>query len=197
MGSDHEFGLATGSAESGSSEAGFAAIRTGENKFAIAYGHAMELRRVVEAEQAALHTAAGGELGQHSGEVTSGALHTAGSVEFGEDSDEHPVSLPSAGTERKRDADFVAGQFPSRDLSQTQGQRAGSSNWKGIRDRNCVCDTARMTGHLIATICVRSIRRDYSVLNRVKKVVGWGDCAAESKIPTAKQVSEKILAMDS
>jgi hypothetical protein len=62
----------------------------------------MELRRIIQTEQAALHRAAGGEFGEHRGKMTAGALDAAGRVQFRKYADEHWLSLPSAATERKR-----------------------------------------------------------------------------------------------
>ena len=86
---EDEFGVAASAAHGGGGEAAFGAFAAGENKFAAAYGHAVELVGIIEAEEAALHGAAGGEFGEHGGEVAAGALDAAGSVEFRKYADEH------------------------------------------------------------------------------------------------------------
>ena len=101
---EDELGVTARAAHGRGGETALGAIATGKNKFAAAYGHAMELRRIIEAEEAALHGAAGGEFGEHGGEMAAGALDAAGSVQFRKYADEHWVSLPSARMERKREA---------------------------------------------------------------------------------------------
>ena len=101
---EDELGVAAGAAHGGGGEAAFGAFASGENKFAAAYGHAMKLRGIIEAEEAAFHGAAGGELGEDGGEMAAGALNAAGGVQFRKYADEHWVSLPSAEMERKRES---------------------------------------------------------------------------------------------
>jgi hypothetical protein len=62
----------------------------------------MEFRRVIQAEKAAFHGAAGGKFREHSGDVAACALNPARRVEFRKYADEHWVSLPSTAQERKR-----------------------------------------------------------------------------------------------
>lgn len=99
-----EFCVAAGGADGGRGEAALGACRAGEYKFAITESDAMELGRIVEREEATIEAAAGGEFFHDRGDVAAGALHAAGSVEFRKEADEHGVSLPSAGTERKVNA---------------------------------------------------------------------------------------------
>jgi hypothetical protein len=61
----------------------------------------MKFRRVIQAEQAAFHVSAGGELGDHRSQVTPGALDSAGGFEFGEEANNHAQSLPTAAPEGK------------------------------------------------------------------------------------------------
>ncbi len=108
MHGDDQFGVAAGAAQSGSGEAAFGTLTSSEDKFAFADGHAMKLRRIVEAEEPALHRAAVRIFGEHRGDVPAGALYAAGSVEFRKYADEHWVSLPSAAMERKGAQIFVS-----------------------------------------------------------------------------------------
>src|SRR5450631_1174546 len=55
MRGENELGVAAGAAHGGGGEAALSAFAAGENKFAAAYGHAMELRGIIEAEEAAFH----------------------------------------------------------------------------------------------------------------------------------------------
>ena len=64
----------------------------------------MKFRRIIEAEQAALHGAAGGEFGEYRGKMAAGTLDASGRVQFRKYANEHWVSLPSAGRERKHEA---------------------------------------------------------------------------------------------
>ncbi len=89
MRGEDQLGVTAGAAHGGGDETAFGALAAGENKFAAAYGHAMEFRRIIEAEQAAFHGAAGGEFGEHGGEMAAGTLDAAGSVEFRKYADEH------------------------------------------------------------------------------------------------------------
>ncbi len=99
-----QFRVAARAAQGRSGKAAFGASATGKNKFAAADGHAMKLRRIIEAEQAALHGAAGGEFREYRGEMTASALDAAGRVQFRKYANEHWVSLPSVRMERKREA---------------------------------------------------------------------------------------------
>jgi hypothetical protein len=61
----------------------------------------VQLRRVIQAEQPALHSMAGGKFIHHCGNVPPGALHSAGGVQLREESKEHATSLPSTAQENK------------------------------------------------------------------------------------------------
>jgi hypothetical protein len=80
----------------------FAAGAAGEHKFARADGHAVQFRGIVEAEQAAIDAASGGEFAHHGGDVAAGALDTAGRIQLRKESKEHGLSLPSAAPEHKK-----------------------------------------------------------------------------------------------
>ena len=61
----------------------------------------MQFRRVVQAQQPALHPVARGKFIHHCGNVSARALHSAGRVKLREESKEHASSLPSAAPEHK------------------------------------------------------------------------------------------------
>ena len=61
----------------------------------------MQFRRIVQAEEAALHAAAGGKFREHGSEVTAGTLHPTGCVQFWEEANDHGQSLPSAANNGK------------------------------------------------------------------------------------------------
>jgi hypothetical protein len=95
--------VAARGAKSGGGEAALGALASGENKFAAAYRHAVKFRRVIEAEETTFHGTAGGKFGEDGCDVAASALNTAWRVQFRKYADEHWVSLPSAGMERKRE----------------------------------------------------------------------------------------------
>jgi hypothetical protein len=64
----------------------------------------MKLGRIIQAEEAAFHRAAGCKFREDCGNVAAGALNAAGGVQLRKYADKHPVSLPRAAMERKRDA---------------------------------------------------------------------------------------------
>ena len=70
--------------------------------------HAVQLRRIVQAEQPALHAAAGGEFTHHRRQVAAHALHSAGCIQFREEADEHALSLPTAALNGKSGCIFMA-----------------------------------------------------------------------------------------
>jgi hypothetical protein len=96
-----EFRAPAGGAHGVGSEFQLAAVRAGEDEFAVADVHAMEFLRVVKAEEAGFHFVRGGVLAHHESEMASGALNATGSVQLGEEANEHAVSLtnPGAGTQ--------------------------------------------------------------------------------------------------
>jgi len=98
---DDQFGAAASGAGRGDAEMDFSASAAGEHKIARAYGHAVQFRRIIQAEQAAIDAAARGKFAHYGGDVAAGALDTAGSVQLGEESKEHGLSLPSAAPEHK------------------------------------------------------------------------------------------------
>jgi hypothetical protein len=61
----------------------------------------MEFSRIIQAEQAAIHAAAGREFRQHRRQVPPCALHAAGRIQLWEEANKHALSLPSAAPERK------------------------------------------------------------------------------------------------
>src|SRR5258705_10827208 len=61
----------------------------------------MQFRRVVEAQQTALHSVAGGEFAHHRSHVASRPLHSARRIQLRKESKEHASSLPSAAPEHK------------------------------------------------------------------------------------------------
>ncbi len=95
--------MAASGAKSGGGKSALGALAPGENKFAAAHGHAVKFRGIIEAEETAFHAAAGGKFGEDGCEVAAGALNAAWRVQFRKYADEHWVSLPSAGMERKRE----------------------------------------------------------------------------------------------
>ncbi len=80
-----------------------------ENEFAVADRHAMQLGRVVQAQQPALHLAALGELGDHRSQMPPCSLDPAGWLELGKESNNHAPSLPTAESEGK--ARFTARRY--------------------------------------------------------------------------------------
>jgi hypothetical protein len=74
--------VAASSAKSGGGKAALSAFATGENKFAAAHGHAVKVRRVIEAEETAFHGTAGGKLGKDGCEVAASTLNTTWRVQF-------------------------------------------------------------------------------------------------------------------
>jgi hypothetical protein len=103
MRSKYELCVAASTAQSRGGKPSFGAFATGKNKFAATDGHAMKLRRIIEAEETAFHRAAGCEFREHGGEMAAGTLNAARCVQFRKYADEHWLSLPSAGMERKRE----------------------------------------------------------------------------------------------
>jgi hypothetical protein len=95
--------VAASGAKGGGGEAALGALTSGENKFAAAYRHAVKFRGVIEAEETAFHGTAGGEFSEDGCNVTASPLNTSWPVQFRKYADEHWVSLPSAGMERKRE----------------------------------------------------------------------------------------------
>lgn len=77
-------------------ESSLGALASRENKFAPSHRHPVQLRRIIQAEQAAIHVAARGKLRQHRCQVAARSLHPAGCLQFGEEADNHGQSLPSA-----------------------------------------------------------------------------------------------------
>src|SRR5713101_4989416 len=82
-------------------EAGFRSRTACKREFTSADRHAMQLGRIIQADEAAFHVARGGELRQHRRQVAAGALHAAGRVQFREEANDHASSLSTAATERK------------------------------------------------------------------------------------------------
>jgi hypothetical protein len=68
-----------------------------EHEFARSQRHAVQLRRILQAEKAAIHAAAGSKFREHGSKVTAGTLHPTGRVQFWEEANDHGQSLPSAG----------------------------------------------------------------------------------------------------
>ncbi len=76
-------------------------LAAGKNDFARPYLHAMQFRRVVEAQQPAFHVAPRCELRHHRRNMPPGSLYPAGRCQLREESDDHAPSLPSATPEGK------------------------------------------------------------------------------------------------
>jgi hypothetical protein len=74
-----------------------AALTPGEDKLAATNGHAMQLRRVVQAQEAAFHAPAFCKLRQHGCDMTSSALHSAWRIQLWEQANDHGLSLPCEG----------------------------------------------------------------------------------------------------
>jgi hypothetical protein len=90
-----------GRARSRRAESRLSASAAGEYEFARTDAHAVQFGGIVQAEQPAFHSMAGGKFVHHSGNVPPGTLHSAGSVQLREESKEHATSLPSAAQENK------------------------------------------------------------------------------------------------
>src|SRR5258705_2810375 len=73
----------------------------GKYEFAVPHRHAMQFRRVVEAQQTALHSVAAGEFAHHRSHVSSRPLHSARRIQLRKESKEHASSLPSTAPEHK------------------------------------------------------------------------------------------------
>ena len=93
------------------SEAAFGALAPGENKFASRDRHAMQLRGVIQAEQAAFHAAARGEFRHHRRQMAARSLDSPGRFQFREETDNHAQSLPTAAAEGKLSLLFRARAF--------------------------------------------------------------------------------------
>src|SRR5712672_2051874 len=73
----------------------------GKYEFTVPHRHSMQFRRVVEAQQPALHSVAGGEFAHHRSHVASRPLHSARRIQLRKESKEHASSLPSTAPEHK------------------------------------------------------------------------------------------------
>src|SRR5258707_779470 len=82
-------------------EPGFTSRAAGKYEFAVPHRHSMQFRRVVEAQQPALHSVARGEFAHHRSHVASRPLHSARRIQLRKESKEHASSLPSAAPEHK------------------------------------------------------------------------------------------------
>ncbi len=114
---EKQLGLASRSPQGGGDQARFASLAAGEDKLAASRREAVELGRVIQGEDAALHVAAGREFREDGRQMAADALDSAGGFEFGEETDDHAPSLPSAAPERKPFRCGEAGQFPGRPSS--------------------------------------------------------------------------------
>ncbi len=70
-------------------------LATREHKFPLSHPHPVQLRRVIQADQAAIHAVAGGEFREHRRQVAAHPLHPAGCVQFWKEANEHAQSLPT------------------------------------------------------------------------------------------------------
>jgi hypothetical protein len=82
-------------------ESRFAALASCEYDFPPRHKHPVQLRRVIQAQQAAAHLAVCRKFAKHSRQMPAGALHSAGRVQLGEQSNDHAPSLTTAAPERK------------------------------------------------------------------------------------------------
>ncbi len=82
-------------------EPGFTPRAAGKYEFAVPHRHAMQFRRVVEAQQTALHAVTRREFAHYRGHVASRALHSARRIQLRKESKEHASSLPSTAPEHK------------------------------------------------------------------------------------------------
>ena len=83
-------------------ESRFSARVASEYELSRADRHAMQLRRIVEAQQPALHAMACGKFAHYRGNVSPRPLHSAGRVQLWKESKKHASSLPSAASENKK-----------------------------------------------------------------------------------------------
>jgi hypothetical protein len=96
MSSQNDFHFAPGGPQSCRYEASFSAVTPGENEFALSQRHAVELGRIVQADQPAFHSPGGRKFAHHCRHMAARALHPPGRIQFREESDEHALSLPRA-----------------------------------------------------------------------------------------------------
>jgi hypothetical protein len=61
----------------------------------------MQPRRIIQAKQPAIHTAAFGELRHYRRYMTASALNSSSGFQFREEADDHAQSLPTAAPEGK------------------------------------------------------------------------------------------------
>ena len=97
----NEFCFAPGCLQGRHRESTLGAVAPREHKFLPSQGHAVQLRRIIQAEKAAIHAAAGGEFREHGRQVAAGPLHPAGCVQLGKEANEHAQSLPSTANDGK------------------------------------------------------------------------------------------------
>jgi hypothetical protein len=92
----NNFYFAPGGTQSRRNEASLGAVASGEHEFAPSQHHAVQLGRIVQADQPAFHPPAGRKFAHHCRHMAARALHPAGCIQFREESDEHALSLPRA-----------------------------------------------------------------------------------------------------
>ena len=71
----------------------FAASRAGEHKFALSDAHAMQILRVVQAEQSILQILCNSIFTDEKSQMSPGTLDSAGSLQFWKVSNQHEVSM--------------------------------------------------------------------------------------------------------
>ena len=98
---NHHFRAPRRSARRRRAKSRFSARAAREHELARTHRHAVQLGRIVQAEQPALHPMACGKFTHYRGDVPARPLHSAGRVQLREESKEHASSLPSTTQENK------------------------------------------------------------------------------------------------
>ena len=114
----------------------------------------MQLRRVVQADQPAVHRSAGGKLGHHRRDMAAGALQAAGRIEFREESDNHAPSLTSAARERKAELIAEHGQRNGpASVSARDGMLVSAPIHATMTHRDCLRSGVRRAAWLLGMAC--------------------------------------------